>query len=398
MKRPQCLLLTTLTLRASIDTMFGDLADALRRQGVHTRVVADAPQAPNLPLVHGLVGELRDYDGPRFIIDNNAKSRLTAQGADGKPIFIHDVWNIPRLSIFESNPIHHLGQMAQLPRNAAMTVIDATHVEVLDAFGISRRAVEFMAHAGPPPLDDVLPIKERAIDVLFIGNVKDVPAPDTWVDALACPAETKPAVSRVIAQRWKLTGDGSMAMLRQALAETGVAPDPRRDLALNGAIELYVNNLKRRELLSAITGAKLTICGEVETKLPNAERVTVTGPVSFAKTLQLIDNAKLVLNTMPFRSGAHERIFSWAQPRRRGPVRFLAVDRRARGRTARRRGSISGRPGGARRRHRRAARSSARRCGRHRPPLVCAASHLGSPRAAASQADVAAVLSGYKPK
>jgi hypothetical protein len=79
MKRPQCLILTTLTLRASIDTMFCDLADALRRQGVHTRVLVDAPQAPNIALAHGLVGDLRDYDGPRFIIDINAKSRLTAR-------------------------------------------------------------------------------------------------------------------------------------------------------------------------------------------------------------------------------------------------------------------------------------------------------------------------------
>ena len=267
---------------------------------------------PNLPLVHGLVGELRDYDGPRFIIDNNAKSRLTAQGADGKPVFIHDAWNIPRLSIFESNPIHHLGQMAQLPRNAALTVIDTAHVEVLDAFGISRRAVAFMPHAGPPPLDTVLPIKERAIDVLFIGNVKDVPAPDAWVAALACPAELK-------LRPWRASSrnDGRSPTTAAPRCCNKRLPKPasrlrlaRRDLALNGAtIELYVNNLKRRELLSSITAAKLTVCGEVETKLPNAEHVTVTGPVSFVKTLQLMDNAKIVLNTMPFRSGGHERIF-----------------------------------------------------------------------------------------
>lgn len=309
MKRPQCLLLTTLTLRASIDTMFVDLADALRRLGIHTRALADAPQTPNLPLVHGLVGDLRDYDGPRFIIDNNAKSHLTAQGADGKPIFIHDVWNIPRLSIFESNPIHHLGQMAQMPKNAAMTVIDGAHVDVLDAFGIARRAAQFMPHAGPPPLERILPMRERPIDVLFIGNVKDVPEPEAWVAALGCPVDLKPAVAQVIARRWQATADSSAAMLLQALAATGVAPEPRRDLALTGTIELYVNNLKRRELLSSITGAQLVVCGEVETKLPNAERIAVTGPASFVKALQLMDNAKLVLNTMPFRSGAHERVF-----------------------------------------------------------------------------------------
>ncbi|HLI20048.1 MAG TPA: glycosyltransferase [Stellaceae bacterium] len=302
-------MLTTLTLRASIDTMFGDLGDALRRLGVHTRAIADAPQAPNLPLVHGLVGELRDYDGPRFIIDNNAKSRLTAQGADGKPVFIHDVWNIPRLSIFESSPIHHLEQMAQMPNNAAMTVIDAAHVEVLDTFGVARRATQFMAHAGPPPLEPVLPMRERPIDVLFIGNVKDVPEPDSWVAALACADTLKPAIARVIARRWEATSEGSAAMLRHALAAEGAALEPRRDLALTGAIELYVNNLKRRELLSSIAAANITVCGDVDLRLPHSERVTVTGPTSFVKTLQLMDNAKIVLNTMPFHTGAHERIF-----------------------------------------------------------------------------------------
>lgn len=309
MKRPQCLLLTTLTLRASIDTMFGDLADALRRAGIFTRAIADVPQAPNLPLVHGLVGDLRDYDGPRFIIDNNAKSRLTAQGADGKPVFIHDVWNIPRLSIFESNPIHHLGQMAQMPRNAAATVIDAAHLDAFAACDIPLRAAQFLPHAGPPPLARVLAMAERPIDVLFIGNVKDVPAPEAWVAALACPAEMKPAVAQVIAQRWQASEASSAALLARALGESGVTPEPRRDLALNGVIELYINNLKRRELLASITQGRIVVCGEVEATLPNAERIAATGPATFATALQLMDNAKLVLNTMPFRHGAHERVF-----------------------------------------------------------------------------------------
>lgn len=95
MKRPQCLLLTTLTLRASIDTMFCDLADALRRLGVHTRALVDVPQAPNLALAHGLVGELRDYDGPRFIVDINAKSRLI-QAGDGRGSAGGSRWNCGR--------------------------------------------------------------------------------------------------------------------------------------------------------------------------------------------------------------------------------------------------------------------------------------------------------------
>jgi hypothetical protein len=314
MKRPQCLLLTTLTLRASIDTMFSDLGDALRRIGIQTRVLVDVPQAPNVALAHGLVAELRDYDGPRFIIDINAKSRLQGQGADGKPVFIHDAWNIPRLSIFESNPIHHLSQLAEMPANAAVTVIDDAHRAVFDAFDVKTRNTAFLPHAGPPPLAHILPMDERPIDVLFLGNVKDVPEPAAWIDALPCAAELKPAIAPLIARRWQASRDGAAAALQHELTLLNIAPEPRRDLALACTIETYINSLKRIELLRSITpacrpGARVVVAGEIGIALPNAADVTATGPISFVQGLQLMDNAKLVLNTMPFRSGAHERVF-----------------------------------------------------------------------------------------
>ena len=309
MKRPQCLILTTLTLRASIDTMFCDLADALRRQGVHTRVLVDAPQAPNIALAHGLVGDLRDYDGPRFIIDINAKSRLTGQAADGSVLFIHDAWNIPRVSIFESNPIHNLNQLAERPRNLAITVIDDAHCRTFDAFGIAPRALGFLPHGGPPPLAHILPMAERPIDVLFIGNVKEVPSPENWVAQLACPAALKDGVLRVVARRWGRLEDDTATMLARALGESGIAPELQRDLALAATIELYVNNLKRRELLGAVRHGRIVVCGEVDAQLPHIETITVTGPQNFTKVLQLMDNAKLIVNAMQYRDGAHERVF-----------------------------------------------------------------------------------------
>ncbi|HEX4194689.1 MAG TPA: glycosyltransferase [Stellaceae bacterium] len=309
MKRPQCLLLTTLTLRASIDTMFCDLADALRRLGVHTRVLVDVPQAPNAALAHGLIGELRDYDGPRFIVDINAKSRLTGQAADGNAIFIHDAWNIPRVSIFESNPVHNLHQLEQRPRNLAITVIDEAHRRALDTFGIAPRALGFLPHAGPPPIVHILPMAERAIDVLFIGNVKAVPSPGEWVAQLDCPPEMKAAVLRVVERRWERSADDTVTMLTRAFGESGIAPEPRRDFVLAATIELYTNNLKRRELLGALKHGRIVVCGEIDARLPHVETVSVTGPQSFATALQHMDNAKLILNTMPFRTGAHERVF-----------------------------------------------------------------------------------------
>ncbi|HUZ71690.1 MAG TPA: glycosyltransferase [Stellaceae bacterium] len=308
MKRFQCLMVTTLTLRASIDTMFCDLADALRRAGVHTRMLIDVPQAPNLPLAHGLVGDLRDYDGPRFLIDTNAKSHFNVQTADGRPLSIHDAWNIPRVTIFESNPIHHVSHLAQSPQNAVFTVVDASHLRFFDAFAITARAIDFLPHAGPPPLQDILPAADRPIDVLFIGNIKHEPPLAAWLDGQPCAPELKPALRHAIEQRWESQGDIG-ASLASALAAEGIAPEPRRDLTIACAAEGYVNNVKRLELLQSIRAGRVVVCGEVEATLPEAAPVTATGPTGFVKCLQLMDNAKLLLNVMPFRSGAHERVF-----------------------------------------------------------------------------------------
>ncbi len=308
MKRPQCLILSTLTLRASIDTMFTDLADALRRQGVYARIHNDTPQAPNPDLVRGLIGDLRDYAGPRILIDLNCKSEFSIASDNGDPASIHDAWGIPKLTIFESNPIYHLGYLAKAPGNFACTVIDAQHLDALDAFDIKTRTRGFLPHAGPPPLENIQPWRDRPIDVLFIGNIKREPPVEEWVSALFCNAEIKPAVRRVIEQRWEERSD-LPSRLRQALADLGLALDARRNLALASEIDRYVNNVKRLEMLSSISSGRVVVCGEIGAELPNSDCVTATGPATFSVALQYMDNAKILLNTMPFRTGAHERVF-----------------------------------------------------------------------------------------
>jgi hypothetical protein len=188
-------------------------------------------------------------------------------------------------------------------------VIDDAHRHALDACGVTPRSLGFLPHAGPPPILDILPMAERSIDLLFIGNVKDVPSPENWVAQLACPAALKDSVLRVVARRWERSYDDTATILVRALDARNIAPEPQRDLILAAAIELYVNNLKRRELLGALKHSRVVVCGEVDAKLPNVETIAAAGPQSFVKILQLMDNAKIVLNTMPFRSGAHERVF-----------------------------------------------------------------------------------------
>ena len=308
MPRPHCLILTSLTLRASVDTMFAELGDGLRRQGVHTRVFVDAPECPNLPLVQSLIGDLRACDGPRFLIDGNGKSRLTAADAAGRPASIHDLWGIPRLSVCESHPIYHLDHLARVPINAAFTVVDEPHLEVFEAWGIRLRAAAFLPHGGPPPLPDPVPPGARRFDVLFVGNVRAMPPPREWLKATA-PAEVPAAVVLAALDRFREETPSAIAALRTELAAAGVAPVPRRDLLLASEIEIYLNATRRREALAALAGLSVAVCGAIDGPLRSGADITRFGETTFAAALGLMEEARILLNFMPFRTGAHERVF-----------------------------------------------------------------------------------------
>jgi len=307
--RPYVLVLSTITLRASIDTLLSDLAAALQRRGVFCRVFIDSPGMSNLPLVASLLGDLRDHPGPRFVIDINAKSHFAVAQGDGREVSIHDLWQLPRLSIFESNPVLHLEHLQRLPANAAVTTVDQAHLEVFEAFGCHPRAAGFLPHGGPAPLERVLPLAERPFDVLFLGNVEAEPARAGWQGL----ADT-PALARVLAtcqERSRVEPLPAIDLLRDQLAQDGLAAEPQRDLRLAMLLENWLCLATRRELLAALARSRLTVCvcGALDLPLPPRPGLTVLGPTTFACALDLMEQSRIVLNTMKSRTGAHERVF-----------------------------------------------------------------------------------------
>ncbi|MBC7907608.1 MAG: hypothetical protein H7Y60_12810 [Rhodospirillaceae bacterium] len=219
--RAQCLIISTLTLQASIDTMLSDLGAALSRAGVFTRVLLDTPQTPNPALVQGLIADLRNYDGPRFVIDVNGKTQFFLKTAAGEPISVHDAWNIPRLSFFESSPLNHLSHLATAPKNLAISVVDPSHLRALKHLGLPTRAA--LLSPGPQPLHDVPQTTKRPIDVLFMGNLGPVPSEAEWLASLDL-GPTVRAAQRAFDNHWHGEGDTLSAVLAACSEEDSPAP------------------------------------------------------------------------------------------------------------------------------------------------------------------------------
>ncbi|MGE5548499.1 MAG: hypothetical protein ACM33T_16455 [Solirubrobacterales bacterium] len=306
---PAVLFTVTCTLEASIDTMVSDLAAAFAAHGAHARVALYTTSAPNRELISGLLADLRSYDGPRFLVDVNGKSRFFSGGEGAAaPVSLLDEWAIPRYSLFESNPLAHLEHLAAAPKMTAWSVVDHSHRDTLLGLGMAPERVAFVPHAGPLPSAEVDPTADRPIDVLFVGNIGAHPPLDAWLAELGLAGGMARAATEALEQVLANEADSFPAIL-EAIGRQGLAPELRREARIALAIEARINSMRRLEALTSIRSTPVLACGTIASSIRLPDNVTVRGPVTFATSLALMAQAKLVTNFMPFRTGGHERVF-----------------------------------------------------------------------------------------
>lgn len=307
--QPSILFLSTLTLEASIDTMIADLCAGCRAQGAFARAAFYTSTTPNTDYIVGLLNDLRQYDGPRYVVDVNGKTRLGGVTADGTQVSLFDAWNLPRLSFFESNPLHHLEHLAAAPKLAAYSVIEESHRKLLHLLGVPEPRVAFIPHAGPPPAEHVAAMADRTIDVLMVGNIGDARDTDNWLAELGLAREEERAVARqCFDQMWAEDGN-AFELVCAAMVARGFPLDLQRESRLALAIEARTNALNRLYCLQGIRHTRVHVYGTIPPGLTLPDNCIVGGPVGFAKAMALMDSAKLLLNFMHFRTGAHERVF-----------------------------------------------------------------------------------------
>lgn len=326
----QVLITATITPQASIDAMLTDLGAALNGAGALTRTLLHSPEHPNPQLMSALLLHLRQQPGQRAIININAKDELVVGERDGRPLTVHDAWDIPLIALMVDHPACHMQHLHHAPHNAVLTVIDRTHLTFLAEAKLSPRQHVFCPHGGPPIVQDPRPMAQRSIPLLFVGNISQQPAWPEWLDRVAGQTLVKRAAI-TSAYEAALAGMPLYEALKQGFAAKGLFPTPLALSPLIIALDTYISQTRRLDCLAAITSQPVDIYGEVDS--PAAARLghhRLHGPVSYAQALSLMADARLVLNSRcTFAHGGHERIF-YAMSRGAAvitdPSHFLADD------------------------------------------------------------------------
>lgn len=245
----------------------------------------------------------RQADEKTFLLDINGRMRLP------------EVQHLARVVFLIDHPLEHMERVMAAPEGSLVTYVDQAHERLLAALGVPHRRV-FVPHGGPPPDPDPPPMDTRDIDLLFVGRLEHPPG----IDQLRAGLEgNAPEIQAIVVATAEATAGGRPVFesFLEACGAWGVAPE---DFGLEGlltALDLahhWAEARGRYLLLTELAKAALpvTVVGEVRDDFfeSTPEDLTLLGPQPFAKCLELIRRARVLMNSVTvFPHGSHERIW-----------------------------------------------------------------------------------------
>lgn len=254
---------------------------------------------------------------------NNLGYNLSADDASGDctvtQTTIWDRFHIPYINILMDHPFHYEKPLRNAPETAIVLCTDRNHVKYIRRFFPNIRQTDFLPHAGVELHCKHKPLSERGIDVLYAG---------------ALPIYT---VAKMIPDLSSIPEADGQDMAASVLNELAHHPEKTTEQAIEEYLKSKTNDISDRRLHEIIvkmrfldsyatsffreqavrilveSGIHVTAYGTGWNQCEWSDNpyLTYGGKVLAPQILPLMNNSKIVLNTMTwFKAGAHDRIFN----------------------------------------------------------------------------------------
>ena len=240
---------------------------------------------------------------------------------------IWDQYQIPFYNILMDHPFHYKTALDRAPEQMILLCMDRNHVEYVKRFFPNIKRVAFFPHAGIELQKKdaayagescYVPIEERKIDVLYAGGLSRYAA-EGLIPDLGSIREfdafelVKNALEKLI-NNPELTTEH---VIEQCLQEINFKINDKKlgeTIAELRFLDALAGSFYREQAVRILAenGVTVTVFGvgwdRCEWESPNVVYAGVTSP---AQILELMNQSKIVLNTMTwFKQGAHDRIFN----------------------------------------------------------------------------------------
>ena len=237
--------------------------------------------------------------------------------ADGRNLW--DAYEIPYINILMDHPFHYEKPLRNAPENSVVLCTDRNHVKYIRKYFKNIRQTDFLPHAGVELGSKHKPLEERGIDVLYAGALP-IYTVSKMIPDLSAIREVdgqemaQDVLGELINHPERTTEDVIAAYLR----------DKRNDISEQRIQEIivkmrfldsYATSFFREQAVRILveSGIRVTAYGTGWNQCDWSDNpyLDYRGKVLAPEILPLMNNAKVVLNTMTwFKAGAHDRIFN----------------------------------------------------------------------------------------
>lgn len=249
------------------------------------------------------------YDA-MIAINNNVVSVKLEDGS-----FLLDFFQCSVFLILVDPPYYHHSKLEEHMENLHVIVLDQGHVEYCNQYYPSLKNVQFGYMLGPQC--EGKPYEEKEIDILFTGSLTNVT--DIRRQAIEFIGEDWAALvfDALVQEGIQHPNVPTVDSMKKVLVQNGVQyTDKDYKLLMNilGTYsEYYLRGYFREKIIQELVqaGLRVHVVGNGWDRLASEglENLVIMPSVDFAKTADLMANAKMVLNVMPwFKAGLHDRI------------------------------------------------------------------------------------------
>jgi spore maturation protein CgeB len=281
------------------------LNDAFKRHNVETLLI----DANEQPLSESAFNAIKEFN-PDFTCSFNAFNATP----DGQ--FIGDLLKIPHIS-FLTRPSLYFTELTESPYSIISSV-DRNECKTLKSAHFER--VFFWPDATAKELS-VEKKQNTPFEVVFIGSCYDHESL-----RMAWRARNPEGINKVLDDAIEIVFSNEKSSLAEALVKAWneARCDSRGvDFAtLFTYLDNYTRGKDRVELIRSIKDAKVHVFGELSTNTPvgilgwqhylaDQSNVTVHPAIPYKDSFAVLQQSKIVLNSMPFfRDGTHQRVFT----------------------------------------------------------------------------------------
>lgn len=236
---------------------------------------------------------------------------------DGSNIW--ESYGIPYIDILMDHPFHYWKPLDQAPSTAMVLCTDRNHVKYIRRFFPGIRKAAFLPHAGVELGSRHKPLAERGIDVLYAGALPIYTVAKMIPDLNSIPeVDGQNMAQEVLGELVRHPQRTTEEVIEDYLKDrcSDISDQRLREITVQMRfLDSYATSFFREQAVRILveSGIHVTAYGTGwdQCEWSGNPYLTYGGKVMAPQILPLMNDAKIVLNTMTwFKAGAHDRIFN----------------------------------------------------------------------------------------